>query len=124
MGKYYNRAVYFLRGKRVLYFIFLTQCLRSYLKTLLPIRFKLNPFVPPPARGQYIEARQQFDISNPAHAENLKKLLMGRAVQNIPIVLNLQNEGSSVERMYRKGMITEDLHERVRMPCVRITADL
>jgi hypothetical protein len=84
----------------------------------------LNPFVPPPARGQYIEARQQFDISNPAHAENLKKLLMGRAVQNIPIVLNLQNEGSSVERMYRKGMITEDLHERVRMPCVRITADL
>ncbi len=76
-------------------------------------RFKMNQFQPPPARAAYIEARETSDINNADDLNNLRKLLMGRALQTIPIVLNLQNEGSAVDRLYRKGMLTDDLHERV-----------
>lgn len=75
----------------------------------------MNQFTPPPARAAYFEAREKMDLSNPDDMNNLRKMLMSRALQTIPIILNLQNEGSSVDRLYKKGMLTDDLHERVRM---------
>jgi hypothetical protein len=39
---------------------------------------------------------------------------MKRAIKTIPIVLSLQNEGSSIERLYKKGMLTDDMHFKVK----------
>lgn len=74
----------------------------------------MNQFTPPPARAAYIEAREKLDPSKPDELNDLRKMLMSRALQTIPIILNLQSEGSSVDRLYRKGMLTDDLHERVK----------
>jgi uncharacterized membrane protein len=75
--------------------------------------FKLLAFTPPPARAQYLEARQSSNPSDPQAAENLKKLLMARAVQTVPIIIAVETEGNAVQRLYRKGMLTDDSHERV-----------
>lgn len=77
--------------------------------------FKLLAFTPPPARAQYLEARQSSSPSDPAAVENLKKLLMARAVQTVPIIIAVETEGNAVQRLYRKGMLTDDSHERVRV---------
>jgi len=45
--------------------------------------------------------------------ENLRKLLIRRAIASIPIVLSLQNEGNSIERLYKRGMLTDDMHYKV-----------
>lgn len=39
---------------------------------------------------------------------------MRRAIQTIPILLSLQNEGSSIERLYKRGMLTDDMHFKVK----------
>jgi hypothetical protein len=39
---------------------------------------------------------------------------MRRALQAIPIILSLQNEGNSIERLYKKGMLTDDMHFKVK----------
>jgi hypothetical protein len=44
----------------------------------------------------------------------LKKLLMKRAIQTIPIIMLLQNEGSSIDRLYKKGMLTDDMHFKAK----------
>ena len=61
-------------------------------------------------REAYIEAKEKSDTS----VDDLKKLLMKRAIKTIPILLSLQNEGSSIERLYKKGMLTDDMHFKVK----------
>ena len=39
---------------------------------------------------------------------------MRRAIKTIPILLSLQNEGSSIERLYKRGMLTDDMHFKVK----------
>ena len=39
---------------------------------------------------------------------------MRRAVKAIPILLSLQNEGNSIERLYKRGMLTDDMHFKVK----------
>lgn len=39
---------------------------------------------------------------------------MRRAIQTIPILLSLQTEGTSIERLYKKGILTDDMHFRVK----------
>jgi hypothetical protein len=39
---------------------------------------------------------------------------MRRAIQAIPILLSLQNEGNSIERLYKRGMLTDDMHFKVK----------
>lgn len=41
-------------------------------------------------------------------------MLMKRAMKAIPIILSLQNEGSSIERLYKRGMLTDDMHFKVK----------
>jgi hypothetical protein len=38
---------------------------------------------------------------------------MRRAISAIPMILSLQNEGNAIERLYKKGMLTDDMHFRV-----------
>ena len=73
-----------------------------------------SSFTPPPERAAYLEAKERLDISNPTELDELKKLLMKRALKAIPLVLSLQNEGSSIERLYKKGMLTDDMHFKVK----------
>ena len=39
---------------------------------------------------------------------------MKRAYFNIPILLQLQNEGNSIERLYKRGVLTDDMHYKVK----------
>jgi Preprotein translocase subunit Sec66 len=39
---------------------------------------------------------------------------MRRAIRAIPILLSLQNEGNSIERLYKRGMLTDDMHFKVK----------
>lgn len=74
------------------------------------VKSPVSPFVPPVERAQYLEAREKLDASVPSNAEELKKLLIRRALKTIPILLSLQNDGASVERLYKRGMLTDDVH--------------
>jgi hypothetical protein len=40
--------------------------------------------------------------------------LTKRALKAIPLILSLQNEGQSIDRLYKKGMLTDDMHFRVK----------
>ncbi len=77
-------------------------------------KFKGNAFTPPVERENYIDARETADLADPGAVEELKKLLIRRAIRTIPILLNLQNEGSSVDRLYKRGMLTDDMHFKMK----------
>jgi hypothetical protein len=66
----------------------------------------VQSFSPPAERDAYIKGKEKLDIRNPIEFEDLKKLLMRRAIYTIPILLSLQNEGNSIERLYKRGMLT------------------
>jgi hypothetical protein len=76
--------------------------------------WKQTSFLPPPERDVYIEAKKRLDPSKISELDELKKLLMKRAINTIPILLKLQNEGSSIERLYKRGMLTDDMHFQVK----------
>lgn len=77
--------------------------------------WKQSHFTPPAERAAFIEAKGKLDpVGSVADLDELKKLLMRRAIQTIPILLSLQNEGSSIERLYKRGMLTDDMHFRVK----------
>ena len=76
-------------------------------------RVKARPFVPPPDRDVYLEAKDKLDPNNPSDLDELKKLLVRRAISTIPMILSLQNDGNSIERLYKKGMLTDYMHFRV-----------
>jgi hypothetical protein len=97
------------KSRFVLYWLF------SILLTVVFVSFQSGGgFSVPPERETYIEAKSSMDLSNPSNIDELKKLLMKRALKTIPIVLSLQNEGSSIERLYKKGMLTDDMHFKVK----------
>lgn len=73
-----------------------------------------SSFEPPVERAQFIEAKSKLDPTNPSDLDTLRKLLMRRAVKAIPILLSLQNEGNSIERLYKRGMLTDDMHFKVK----------
>lgn len=73
-----------------------------------------SSFSPPPERAEFIAAKEKLNTSKVADLDELKKLLMKRAIKTIPILLSLQNEGSSIERLYKRGMLTDDMHFKVK----------
>ena len=58
--------------------------------------------------------REKLDPNDVKELDQLRKALMRRAMKTIPILLSLQNEGSSIERLYKKGMLTDDMHFKVK----------
>lgn len=81
---------------------------------IISISWQANAFTPPPERAAFIDAKKKLDLTVPTNLDELRKLLMRRAMQTIPILLSLQNEGSSIERLYKKGMLTDDMHFKVK----------
>lgn len=83
------------------------------LRTRAAIKKKTN-FNPPiewlNAKAKYLEEKER-DRHN---VEELKKQLMRRALQTIPLILSLQEEGESIERLYSRGLLTDDMHYRVK----------
>ena len=97
---------YFIGSARKLKFVtFLSLKLCSW---------KQNSFSPPPERAAYLAGKEKLDVTKVSDLDELKKLLMRRAIQTIPILLSLQNEGSSIERLYKRGMLTDDMHFKVK----------
>jgi hypothetical protein len=78
------------------------------------LSWKQTTFTPPEERAQFIAAKEKLDATKVADMDELKKLLMRRAIKTIPILLSLQNEGSSIERLYKRGMLTDDMHFKVK----------
>ena len=77
------------------------------------LSWKARSFTPPPEREAYIKAKKSYNPSSAESKEELKKMLMRRAISAIPMILSLQNEGNAIERLYKKGMLTDDMHFRV-----------
>jgi hypothetical protein len=73
-----------------------------------------STFEPPVERAAYLEARAKLDAAKHDDLEVLRKLLMKRAIKAIPLVLSMQNEGNSIERLYKRGMLTDDMHFKVK----------
>jgi len=72
------------------------------------------PFRPPAERDLYFTFRKACDFEDDNQFEELKKLLVRRAIATIPIITALQNEGNSIERLYKKGMLTDDMHFKIK----------
>ena len=71
-------------------------------------------FIPPPGREVYLQARETLDPTNLNDLDKLKKLLMRRALENIPNLIALQDEGNAIDRLYKRGMLTDDIHFRIK----------
>lgn len=70
-------------------------------------------FVPPPNAEKYEAAKMKLDLNKPEEYEELKKMLMHRAMSTIPFILSLQNDGQAIESLYKKGILTDEMHDRV-----------
>ena len=44
----------------------------------------------------------------------LKKMLMIRSLKAIPLLYELQNGGPSVDRLYKKGLLKDEMHNRFK----------
>jgi hypothetical protein len=64
-------------------------------------------------REEYITARDTMDINDEEQLEKLKTLLMSRAIQTIPFILLLSDEGEAIEKLYKRGMLTDNMHIEV-----------
>jgi len=53
-------------------------------------------------------------VSSKVASLKLKKLLMRRALAAIPLLLTLRSEGSSIERLYKKGLLTDEIKDSVK----------
>mmetsp|Transcript_4951 Transcript_4951/g.7558 ORF Transcript_4951/g.7558 Transcript_4951/m.7558 type:complete len:237 (+) Transcript_4951:78-788(+) len=73
-----------------------------------------QPAIVPREREIYYKAKAEIPLDDPNRTEELKKLLMRRAMFTIPMVLSLQNSGTSVQRLYNQGMLTDDIYEGVK----------
>lgn len=64
-------------------------------------------------REEYFTARDSMDLTNEEQLEKLKTLLMKRAIQTIPSILILSDEGEAIEKLYKRGMLTDSMHIEV-----------
>ena len=71
-------------------------------------------FEAPKERQEYIEARAKMDVKKPEDLVKLKKLLMLRSLRTIPLLHELQNGGPSVDRLYKKGLLKDEMHNRFK----------
>jgi hypothetical protein len=73
-----------------------------------------NSFQPPQARKDYIEAKKTANPYDPDEKLQLKKLLMLRALKTIPIIFGYEKEAASIDRLYKKGMLTDEMHNQTQ----------
>ena len=77
-------------------------------------RHKVNTRELSKERDAYYKTKSGLDASDPAQFEELKKALMRRAMFTIPMILNLQQQGKSVDRLYGRGMLTDEIMDNVK----------
>ena len=65
-------------------------------------------------RDAYYKVKSTLDVSDPAQMEDLKKALMRRAMFTIPMIQDLQQQGKSVDRLYGRGMLTDEIMDNVK----------
>lgn len=91
-----------------------------------------HAFSPPNERAEFIAAKRGIDPSDPESTRKLKQALMKRSFQAIPLLLELQVQGPSADKLYKKGMITDAMMDRykhmkaffdVEFPEVQVEAD-
>jgi len=75
---------------------------------------KSSEFVAPAARQEFITVKAASSQSDPEAVRKLKQLLMKRTFAAIPFLLELQTQGPSADRLYKKGMITDTMHVRYK----------
>lgn len=82
---------------------------------LSSITIKANDFSPPKERQEFIDYKKSIDLSKASviQKDKLKQLLVKRSIKTIPFLLHLQSEGNSIEKLYKKGMLTDDMHFHV-----------
>ena len=73
-----------------------------------------NAFKPPQARQDYIDAKKTSNPYDPDEKLQLKKLLMLRALKTVPVIFGYEKEAASIDRLYKKGMLTDDLHNQTQ----------
>ena len=44
----------------------------------------------------------------------LKKALMNRAIHTIPLLYELQTKGPTADRLYKKGVLTDEMHDQLK----------
>jgi hypothetical protein len=66
-------------------------------------------FTPPIERQEYLDVKDTLDRNDPVEFDTLKKLLMKRAIKSVPIILSLEKESQSIDRLYKKGILTDDI---------------
>jgi Preprotein translocase subunit Sec66 len=76
--------------------------------------FQAGGFELPPERKEYIDAKATLDPNDPKTKPELIKKLMQRAVKSYPLMHALQTEAQSIDRLYRRGMLTDDIHSRTK----------
>lgn len=86
----------------------------SYLTLHPHSLFVKKGFIPPDERAAYIELKKDYNPNDIQNRAELKKALMRRALKAIPMINSLQNEGQSIDRLYKKGMLTDDMHFKVK----------
>ena len=67
-------------------------------------------FTPPKEVAEFYEAKETLDKKDLEQLNTLKKKLINRAIRVIPIIFSLEREGQSIERLYKKGILTDDIH--------------
>lgn len=70
-------------------------------------------FKPPQDREKFDTAKSKLNPNKPEDFEELKKILMHRAMNTIPFILSLQNDGQAIESLYKKGILTDEMHDKV-----------
>lgn len=66
-------------------------------------------FTPPIESLTYLDVKDTIDRNDPVELDKLKKLLMKRAMKSVPIILSLEKESQSIDRLYKKGILTDDV---------------
>ena len=64
---------------------------------------KSSEFSPPPAREEFIALKATSKVTDPEAVRKLKQSLMKRTFMAIPFLLELQTQGPSADRLYKKG---------------------
>lgn len=75
-------------------------------------------FQEPKERAIYYQHYNELDESKELTSDQsklLKKLLMNRAMATIPLIHKVQNEYQSTERLYKRGMVTEEAYNFLKM---------
>ena len=79
-------------------------------------------FIPPKEREEHLSDKKNLDLSNPENVRKLKQSLMKRTFVSIPYLLELQTQGPSADKLYKRGMMTDAMYDRcVPRTTVRLT---